>query len=278
MMKRATAESNHGARHSRLVAVIVFVIGAAPWPVRTATPSEEMGVPEPYLPIIQQSYSILLKGKDLTPENLKQYFDRCFVETLRHFNIFECWVCVDCLHREKEKSGQSVKVGYGFGEKPAACPVCGSRDSLYQGGTFQARASKAGEAFENAFLYLAKVRWKLGLEKAPPFTQTHDFAHTGGKYVIEAKGSPETLEEPSGEPIELPRAGMSRTDTIKKAESNYKEFQRKNPGVEFYIITNVMPADGKSKNYSSEFLSHVIDVTNPDQLTRWAERLLSLDR
>lgn len=257
------------------VLVMVMAVTSPRSDQSRAAPVATRGIPEPYLTIVAGNYREVLEGKALSSELLRQYFNKCMLGVLEHYHVYECWVCVQCLHDKEGLASKAGDIGFGFGSKPASCPVCKGTDSIYRVGTFQARAQRTGEAFENAFLFLMRQRWGLQLDKSPPLTQTHDFVHVGGRYAIEAKGSLEFLESDNQPRMKLSRAGISRSDTLKKAESNWQEFSRKNPGVEFYIVTNVLP---KSKGYSKDLLGRVVDVTDPSALSRFAERLLAFDR
>jgi len=139
-------------------------------------------------------------------------------------------------------------------------------------GTYQAWASKTGDAFEWAFYYLMTEKMGIPLIKSRAASETNDF-EVRGKIGIEAKGSATYIKNPDGSVYSLGRAGMLRSDTKKKAFSNAKEFKRKKLGLYFYIVTNAMPDE--LIGYKDRDIDGIFDVTKKNQLEKLVTELNS---
>lgn len=216
-------------------------------------------IPEPYNRIVQRNFHFL---SSITDENLTRYFESCFNDVIEQLGLYPSWVCVKCMRDEK--------FVYGWGRKPSQCPSCGS--PVYAVGTFQGRAPIVGEMFEWAFYHLISEKFKISMTRMPKQSKTHDF-EVSYKIGIEAKGSAEYILNPDGSRFLMPRAGLLRSDTEKKAFANGKEFKRKYPDRYFYIVTNVMP--DRLIGYKNRDINGIYDLTKSKQLKALVDELVS---
>ncbi len=85
---------------------------------------------------------------------------------------------------------------------------------------------------------------------------------------IEAKGS---------DPNSSTRAGLKRTDTIKKGIASAYQFKRIFPNTPFFIVTNVMPVSGNSKCMldlaEGDVVDKFVDVTNIEDLMQFVKTI-----
>jgi hypothetical protein len=93
----------------------------------------------------------------------------------------------------------------------------------------------------------------------------------GHDVVIEAKGSALSIINPDGSKTKLGRAGMSRTDTKKKAFANAEEWRERVPAGAFYIITNSLP--NSLLAYHSDTVTGIYDVTKKIQLDKFVSEV-----
>ena len=156
---------------------------------------------------------------------------------------------------------------------------------------YQKRAAKFGEAFEKCF--------KIVMEKLFPDIQLTpdvslpkacmikggeaDFAVISGGLidrkivaVIEAKGAADHIIC-DGKRIELPRPGMLRTDTVKKAICNAYQISRAHSDVLFFIVTSHKPTEGNAKCMcdlaEGNIVDKIVDVTNFLELEEMVEMI-----
>ncbi len=160
---------------------------------------------------------------------------------------------------------------------------------------YQARAEKFGEAFEACFKVIMeeffpdiRIIPKVSLPKACMVEGGEaDFAViSSGRIVavIEAKGSADYIIC-NGKQIKLPRPGMLRTDTVKKAISNAYQVSKAYPDVLFFIVTSHKPTKGNAKCMcdlaEGDIVDKIVDVTNFAELEEMVkmirEKLLKID-
>lgn len=217
-------------------------------------------IPEPYNFIVKENYNSTIKKSGISNDSLSRYFTGCFDDTGKMLGLFKTWVCVKCL--------SIGKCSYGFGDKPKKCSICGNR--VYEVGTFQARASKVGSAFEYACLYLLTEHFKIQTKPTFESTKLYDF-EVKPDVVIEAKGSPEYIRNPDNTKSVLGRPGMLRTDTEKKAFANAGKWRRNFPSGHFYIMTNALPDSLRA--HRDDRVTGIYDVTRKSQLEDFISEL-----
>jgi len=151
---------------------------------------------------------------------------------------------------------------------------------------FQSRAIRFGQTFEACFkIIMEKFFPDINLKSHVPLPEACmtggggvDFAvivtdKNGDKKlvaVIEAKGSADHIIC-NGKRIDLPRPGMLRTDTVKKAICNAYLISRiyKNE-VLFFIVTSHKPTEGDAKCMcdlaEGDVVTKIVDITNYTEL------------
>lgn len=142
---------------------------------------------------------------------------------------------------------------------------------------YQARAAKTGDMFEYAFWYL--IRHKFDFDIADKVSLPKACLCSGGEldFGIFKKGEPHIernllcgVEAKGSDPNSSDRAGLKRTDTIKKGISNAYQFKRIYPKLPFFIVTNVIPTSGNSKCMmdlaEGDIVDKFVDVTNINDL------------
>jgi len=207
----------------------------------------------PYLKIAKQNYKIIEKN-GVTNETLSRYFTECFNDICSAMSLYKCWVCVRCM--------ELCKFSYGWGDKPDACPTCGEK-TIYEVATFQARASYVGETFQWAFWLLLKNQYGIESRPTSDITRLYDL-EIRPDVVIEAKGSPKYIVNPDGSHSQLGRAGMTRSDTKKKAFANAKEWSMRFQNGHFFVVTNAIPNELRA--YRNDTVKAIYDVTKKNQL------------
>jgi hypothetical protein len=151
---------------------------------------------------------------------------------------------------------------------------------------FQARAAKFGEAFEICFeIIVDRLYPKLEFEfisdvELPKACMVRvgkaDFAVFSGTIperkviaVIETKGAAEKITC-NGKKINLPRPGLLRTDTVKKAISNAYQVSRAYPDALFFIVTSHKPVSGNARCMcdlaEGDIVDKIVDVTDAQEL------------
>lgn len=141
----------------------------------------------------------------------------------------------------------------------------------------QARASQTGAMFEYAFWYLIKHKYDLDISDKVSLPKA--CMCSGGEldFGIFKKGGFHTeenllcgIEAKGSDPNSSDRAGLKRTDTIKKGISNAYQFKRIYRKLPFFIVTNVKPTDGNAecmmKLAEGDIVDKFVDVTNIDDL------------
>lgn len=199
------------------------------------------------------NYKRTIGKKGLSNVTLSDYFADCFNNTSTLFGLYKCWICVACLSVNK--------FSHGWGDKPKLCPTCGK--PTYEVATFQARASHVGRAFQYACRYLLKESYGIKAELTGEKTPLYDL-EIRPDVVVEAKGSPEFIVNPDKSKSSLGRAGMSRSDTEKKAFANANEWKRRFPKGHFFIVTNSLPV--RMRAYKDEKVDGIFDITKKSQL------------
>jgi len=151
---------------------------------------------------------------------------------------------------------------------------------------FQARAAKFGEAFEACFeVIIEKLYPNLGFDFIKDFELPKaclkdggeaDFAVLAGSLekrrliaIIETKGAADKILC-DGKNIKLPRPGMLRTDTVKKAISNAYQVSRACPNMLFFIVTSHKATSGNAKCMcdlaEGDIIDKIVDITVPQDL------------
>lgn len=154
---------------------------------------------------------------------------------------------------------------------------------------YQARAAKFGEAFEACFKIIME-RFFPDIRLAPKVPLPKACMVEGGEAdftvirpadgrliaVIEAKGSAEYIIC-GGRRLKLPRPGLLRTDTVKKAISNAYQISRAYPDVLFFIVTSHKPTGGNAKCMcdlaESDIVDKIVDVTNYSELKEMVDMI-----
>jgi len=153
---------------------------------------------------------------------------------------------------------------------------------------YQSRAAKFGETFEECFKVIMERLFPdvpltpdVSLPKACMVAGGEaDFVVISGGLleslvrgvanrkivaVIEAKGAADHIIC-DGKRIELPRPGMLRTDTVKKAICNAYQVSRAYPDTLFFIVTSHKPTEGNAKCMcdlaEGDIVHKIVDVTN----------------
>ncbi len=193
--------------------------------------------------------------------SLRRYFDACFQAVVEHFDLYPAWVCTTCL-------GNATRT-VEWGESPATCTACGS-DRVFEIATFQGRAPRYGAAFMTALMHVMDTVFELELLRTPGNTKTHDL-EASPTVAVEAKGSARQLRFPSGETKRLPRAGLLRSDTEKKAFDNARKFKMTNPDSSFFIATNALPP--RLVGQRGENVDGIFDVTKIARLEAFVREI-----
>jgi len=149
---------------------------------------------------------------------------------------------------------------------------------------YQRRAAKFGEAFEACFENIMK-RLFPDIKLTPDIMLPKACMVKGGKAdfavisggltkrkivaVIEAKGAADYIIC-DGKRVELPRPGMLRTDTVKKAICNAYQVSRAHPEALFFIVTSHKPIEGNAKCMcdlaEGDIVDKIVDVTHFSEL------------
>lgn len=164
---------------------------------------------------------------------------------------------------------------------------------------YQSRAEKFGETFEECFeVIMEKLFPDVPLERDVSLPKAcmvaggeADFAVMSGGLlesfvkgvaerkliaVIEAKGAAEYIIC-NGKRIKLPRPGMLRTDTVKKAICNAYQVSRAYPDALFFIVTSHKPTEGNAKCMcdlaEGDIVDKIVDVTNFSELQEMVEMI-----
>jgi len=215
--------------------------------------------PQPYNKIAEQAYDVI-RNSGLSDKTLSQYFEGCFNDLWKDLDLYMCWICVSCLRLQR--------FSYGWGKKPRKCAVCGS--PTYEVATFQSRASYVGRMFEWACTYLLKESVNIHSDHRSHKTKLYDF-ELKPDVVVEAKGSPSYILNPDGTTSLLGRAGLSRSDTRKKAFANARAWRRRFPRGHFYIITNSLPKELFA--YRDDDITGVYDISRLNQFNDFVSDL-----
>lgn len=222
---------------------------------------KDFEIPQPYHSIIKQNFKTF-EGSALSDNSLSRFFEGCFNDVYRMVGLYKTWVCVACLAVGKHS--------YGWGDKPKNCPICNK--TVYEVGTFQARASYVGNVFDYACQYLLNTRYDLQTKPTSESTRLYDF-ELQNDVVVESKGSPKYVINPDGTRSSLDRAGLLRSDTEKKGFANATKWRRRFPNGKFFIVTNALP--NHLKAYRNDKVTAIYDVTKKSQLESFVEELRS---
>ncbi|MDG7044200.1 MAG: hypothetical protein JRN19_01740 [Nitrososphaerota archaeon] len=121
-----------------------------------------------------------------------------------------------------------------------------------------------------ASLYLLNESFKFKIKSTSQTTRLYDL-EVSHDIVIEAKGSALSVLNPDGSSSKLGRAGMSRSDTKKKAFANAVEWRKRVPNGQFYIITNSLPNNLIA--YHDNAVTGIYDITKKNQLDAFVSEL-----
>ena len=187
-------------------------------------------------------------------QSLRRYFEKAFHEVMAKHDLYPAWACINCL-----RQGDST---VNWGVKPVTCPECGDT-ATYSIATFQGRASRFGDIFVVALQHLLQTHYGLELKHTPRSIRTHNLEVTP-KVAVDAKGSAREIIFPNQVIHRNPRAGMMRSDTIKKTSDNARNFMNSNPDGTFFIATNALPL--RLMGHRSDIITGIFDVTKKDQL------------
>jgi len=158
---------------------------------------------------------------------------------------------------------------------------------------YQSRAEKFGETFEECFQVIMErffpdipLERDVSLPEAcmvdggeadfavmsgglESFVKGFAFAQRKPVAVIEAKGAAEYIIC-NGRRIKLPRPGLLRTDTVKKAICNAYQVSRAYPDALFFIVTSHKPTGGNAKCMcdlaEGDIVNKIVDVTKYEEL------------
>ncbi len=216
-------------------------------------------IPPPYDGIVARNLSQVL-SHGINDRALSDYFNGCFQDVARKFQIWPCWVCLSCVATGRDP--------FHWGRKPKTCSVCGEM-ATYEVGTFQARAKRSGDAFEWAFYHLLNELFNVCLIPRPQ-AKIYDFETVEGK-KIETKGSADNVICPDDSRYSLETPGLIRPDTKKKAFANAREFRLSNPNGIFYIVSNAIPTE--LVGYTNQDINGIFDITKVNQLRALARVL-----
>lgn len=167
--------------------------------------------------------------------------------------------------------------------------------------SFQARAKVSGDMFEVAFEYIMKKLFGITLISNYPIPSicmpkgvaSADFVLLSKKVsfgenpilcVIEAKGSALRVKTPNGRIEELPRPGLMRSDTVKKALANAflvkrgTELGKLPKGTKFFLVTNAIPHKGTTPRCMLDMatgviVDHICEITVKEDLQSLANSL-----
>ncbi|GBC73368.1 hypothetical protein HRbin04_00766 [archaeon HR04] len=149
---------------------------------------------------------------------------------------------------------------------------------------YQRRAEKFGKTFEECFkIIMERLFPDIPLTRCVSLPEAcmvrggeADFAVLLGRKivaVIEAKGSADHIIC-KGRHIELPRPGLLRTDTVKKAICNAYQVSRTYPDTLFFIVTSHKPIAGNAKCIcdlaEGDIVDKIVDATNYAELQEMA--------
>ena len=207
-----------------------------------------------YDEVAQANYALHLGNRALNNNALRHYFDGCFQQVIDEAGCYPAWVCINCV-KEGDASAS-------FGNRPRRCPLCKS-DKVFEVATFQSRAPVVGGAFESAVRHLLTTRFELPAVSTPGNTVTHDIEVTP-RVAIETKGSPSQLLNPDGTITKFSRPGLERSDTLKKAQANARNFRHGNSRAEFYIVSNAVPTHLEGRRYDD--ITGIFNITQANRL------------
>ncbi len=222
-------------------------------PPQVDPPVSSTGTREDQLSFLKIIYEQEFKG-GIDNNSLRRYFEKAFTEVMVKYNLYQAWACINCL-----RQGTST---VRWGITPDICPECNDT-ATYSIATFQGRSSRFGEIFVLAFRHLIHTHYGLDLSFPGKNVRTHNLEITP-QVAIEAKGSARDIVFPDGTVHRNPRAGMLRSDTIKKAFDNARTFAKDNENGTFYIVTNALPP--RLMGHIGDNVDGIFDVTKKDQL------------
>lgn len=210
--------------------------------------------------MVKMNHERIIQQNEITDDSLSMYFDQCFDDTVRLYDLYKIWVCVDCIKLEQPTAG--------FGDKPVQCP--NGHTKIYEVSTFQGRASRVGRAFQHACYHLLFASFQIQSIANLDRNRLYDF-EIKPSVVFDAIGSPSYLINYHGDTHStLHRSGMKRTDTEKKAFRNADTWMERNPDGKFYILTNRLPA---SLIAGGSRVTSIVDVTKADQLKKFVSQV-----
>ena len=219
-------------------------------------------IPQPYNSVIKQNFKVFMEN-NVSNESLARFFDGCFNDVYRIVGLYKTWICVACL--------AVGRYNHGWGDKPAKCHIC--NNTVYEVGTFQARATYVGSVFDYGCQYILNNRYDIRTNPTSDATRLYDF-EIQKDVVVECKGSPKYVVNPDGSRSNLDRAGMLRSDTEKKAFANAKKWNDRFPKGSYYILTNALPTHLRA--YRNETITAILDFTKKNQVEAFVREVLEL--
>lgn len=225
-------------------------------------------VNEIYPDITTNNYNKNLSLGKLNNTALKAYFDDCFNESIKHAAAYPAYSCLNCASNFKKSTW--------FGEKPAECQKCYSVN-VFEVATFQRRAPVVGTAFIKAVQELFSR--EFGIELQETSKQNLHGNHTHNLEIpdcvaIDVKGSPKSIMLPGGTSMNLPRAGLLRSDTRKKVDADAQSYKENNPDGIFFVVTNALP--DRLRGTQTELIDGYFDLTKASQVNALADKLRQL--
>ena len=219
-------------------------------------------IPQPYWSIILNNFETL-EERPLSNESLANYFDGCFNDVYREIGLYKMWVCVKCL--------AVGRCTYGVGDKPKKCHDCGNK--VYQISTFQAMSSHYGKVFDYGCQYLLNEKYSIPTNPASDSTRLYNF-EIRNDIVVGARGSPKYVINPEGTRSVSVRAGMRRTDTVKKVFANAETWHGQFPNGSFYVLTNAI--QNRLREHGNETITAILDFTKKDQVESFVGEVRAL--
>lgn len=132
-----------------------------------------------------------------------------------------------------------------------------------------------GAVFESAVRVLFERKYGLELKATPQNTRTHDL-EAGRSVAIEVKGSPSRIKVPNFGTHKLARAGLLRSDTLKKATANGRQYKLANPTGTFFVLTNALPPE--LRGIRSQDIDAYFDITKVNRVLDFVEEVGALIR
>lgn len=202
--------------------------------------------------------------KEISNKALRDYFDACFDAVFMTWGLYPAWVCMDCA----TNSTPLIQ----FKPPGSNCPACGS-SKIFEVATFQGRSARMGAVFESAVRLIFQRKYGLNLRATPQNTRTHDL-EASRSIAIEVKGSPTRIQIPNFGTRKLARAGLLRSDTLKKANANGRQFKQANPNSTFFVLTNALPPE--LRGIRTQDVDAYFDITKANRVRDFVDEVKAL--